>query len=872
VPLSYLNYDYMAPFRSTIFRIVLGLALCAGILFSISFASTIRIPPIAAKESLDKQHSKPSLHQEWKQSLLEGNKVQLSGSDIREQTEGKEYSDQSVVVVLKNNLSPADVLSVAQQYDSQVPIHQQKEQRTVGNGKYVVLKVPDQTSVEQFLSDLNADPQVLFAEPSYKRTLFWTPNDTNFSQQWQLQNYSTGNYGIEMPKAWDYVDAQLDSQIGPGSNYGGRSTVVVAVIDTGLAFEDRTVDQPGTYEDTWDFDAIPDRPVTLWTHSGETAGDGIDNDSNGYIDDYNGVNIDDYYNYELGYGGHTTEDGYPDDDYGHGTHVSNIIAGNTNNSTAGAGIAFKVQIMPIKIFDHLGSVWSQSVIDALAYAIDNDADVINMSFGGSSPSTVEETLTDEAAAAGIIPVAASGNSGNTVVQYPAGYSNVIAVGASNPNGSRSWYSSYGGWIDLVAPVGSSGAGDGFREQNYQCYNVASQSNPLPCTQDTAEPQVWFPGGGSANSFKTFTVGPSQGTSFASPQVAGVAALIKSLHETWGFAQIQYVLNNSAKDVGTSGYDSETGYGILNANNAVQSMKDSGDEGDLVVWSDWIQDSSIRSNQGPELLEFDGRLYETVRDYNTGQIKIRSTDDGVFNGEPNESWSTAPNGYTSSTPALAEFDGRLYIAVRGSSTNRIYTKSMNTSNEWDSSWTYSSGATGASVGMTTFNSHLYQAVKGISGNQIYIRSSDDGNFDGEIDEQWYQISGATQNGIELESFDGRLYMSVSGVTSNAVYIRSTADGTFTTGDSSENWNVYGGKTSGRPSLAVHDGYLYQAVVGQSTPYIYTRFSSDGSSWTTWSTFTGTTGNPPSIGTFSVTGFLYQSVTGHSSSNLFLRNKQ
>ena len=359
--------------------------------------------PIGVENSINEQK------ETWKQNIAQGKKTKLTSADIENLTAGQEVSKDYVVVLLKNTLSSSDISAVAQAYDSDIPKHQKSHQREIGNGTYVAMKVPEGKEVNEFLTELNADSNVLFAEPSYKRSLFWTPNDTDFINQWQLQDITGGTYSIEMPKAWTYVDRQLDAQIGAGDNYGGRATVVVAVIDTGLAYEDRTVSSPGTYEDGWDFDPIPDKPTSLWTNLDEIGANATDDDGNGYIDDFQGVNIDDYYNYEYIYAGHTAEDGYPDDDYGHGTLVSGIIAGNTNNTTAGAGIAFKVLIMPIKIFDYQGDVWSESVIDSLAYAIDNGAHVINMSFGGSSPSTVEEALVDEAVALGIIPVAAAGN-------------------------------------------------------------------------------------------------------------------------------------------------------------------------------------------------------------------------------------------------------------------------------------------------------------------------------------------------------------------------------------------------------------------------------------------------------------------------------
>ncbi|MDD3661859.1 MAG: S8 family serine peptidase [Candidatus Dojkabacteria bacterium] len=499
---------------------------------------------------------------------MNGKKVTLSRNQIKAQTApGKEYSNEYVVAVVKKSLSDKQIRSMAQSLNSAVPDHLQSDQPELGDSQVTAMKVPEGRTVEAFIAELNARSDVLYVEPGYKRTLSWTPNDPQFSNQWQLQNVGGGIYGIQMPLAWDYVDSQLDAQLGAGNHYGGRSTIIVAVLDTGLAMNNRTVDHsaldPDLYEQGWDFDPTPEIPANLWTNPGEVL-DGADNsDANLFIDDIHGVNIDDYYNYEYAYGGHTEEDGYPDDDYGHGTHVASIIAGATNNGSQGAGIAPNVQIMPIKVFDFRGSTWTFSIIDAIAYAIDNGAHVINMSFGGPDISEVEEQMINQAVVAGIIPVAASGNTGTSIRQYPAAYANCIAVGASNPNGSRSSYSTYGDWLDLSAPVGSSSSGLGFSQYNYQCYHAASQSNPLPCTLD--EGTSWDP---TVNSFKSFSFAPSQGTSFAAPQVSAAAALLKSVTPSISFAQARYKLRWGSTQIGATRFTEGLGYGVLDVYGAL----------------------------------------------------------------------------------------------------------------------------------------------------------------------------------------------------------------------------------------------------------------------------------------------------------------
>jgi serine protease len=492
----------------------------------------------------------PSSHAAWSKEYTDGNKVKLSTQEIDEMTaEGKEYEDAYVVTVVDKDLSGTELKSFSKKLGSSIPKHQETKQVRVGDGKYVAMKVPKDRTVEEFIRELNSRSEVLFVEPSYKRELSWTPNDPEFSNQWQLQNITSGNYGIQMPLAWSYVDTQLDSKLGAGDHYGGRNTIIVAVIDTGLAMNTRTVNKPDSYEHDWTFEPSSELPVNL---------------------DMRGVNIVD----RLYYPGTDPEEEFPDDDHGHGTHVSSIIAGATHNSSEGAGIAYNVKILPIKAFAYNGSSeisGTSTIIDALGYAIDAGSHVINMSYGGPDPSSVEESLINLAVSQRRIPVAATGNWNNTVKQYPAAYTNCIAVGASNPNGSRSAYSTYGDWIDLVAPVGYGSSGSGFEQITYSCFFDATE-HTLPCTDNTLS---WRPADSACDddddpdllppcSFTNFSFEPAMGTSFAAPQVSAVAALLKSIDPNYTFSQVRYKIQYGATPKASAWVSNEKGYGILNA--------------------------------------------------------------------------------------------------------------------------------------------------------------------------------------------------------------------------------------------------------------------------------------------------------------------
>ncbi|MEO8877871.1 MAG: S8 family peptidase [Polyangiaceae bacterium] len=181
------------------------------------------------------------------------------------------------------------------------------------------------------------------------------------------------------------------------------------------------------------------------------------------------------------------------DDQGHGTHVAGTIAQTTNNDKGVAGLAFCANLMPVKVLNKYGWGTLADVAEGIRYAADNGASVINLSLGGSSPSKVLEAAVDHAIGKGVIVVAAAGNSGKSV-GYPAAYDGVIAVSASDSNDNIAWFSSRGRQVAIAAP----GVG---------------------VTQQT----ICEGGKNKCELFGTFN-----GTSMASPHVAGAAAMLVGL--------------------------------------------------------------------------------------------------------------------------------------------------------------------------------------------------------------------------------------------------------------------------------------------------------------------------------------------------------
>ena len=134
----------------------------------------------------------------------------------------------------------------------------------------------------------------------------------------------------------------------------------------------------------------------------------------------------------------------------HGTHVSGIIASTMNNGVGGTGIAPNVKIMPINVFDGDSALYSDVII-GIQYAIEHDADIINLSIGGTEPSEMLNDAIQSAYKAGILVVAAAGNEGKNIYDYPAAYDHVLAVSATDSSDKIADFSNYGTDIDLAAP-------------------------------------------------------------------------------------------------------------------------------------------------------------------------------------------------------------------------------------------------------------------------------------------------------------------------------------------------------------------------------------------------------------------------------------
>ncbi len=255
------------------------------------------------------------------------------------------------------------------------------------------------------------------------------------------------------------------------------------------------------------------------------------------------------------------DDENPEDLQGHGTHVAGTIAQSTNNSLGVAGIAFKAKIMPVRVLDANGFGSLSDVVEGIRYAADHGATIINLSLGSRASAQLMQEAVTYAHSKGVTVIAAAGNENSNQVSYPARYEHVIAVSATGPNGEKAPYSNYGVGVDISAPGGA-------KTQDHPEYGILQQ------TINRRNPNEAL--------FAYF-----QGTSMATPHVAGVAALIQA-QGIKDPDKVEEVLKMSATPV-PGDKQNFYGAGRLDAAKALVRATGQQEENPLVLWfKDFLQ--------------------------------------------------------------------------------------------------------------------------------------------------------------------------------------------------------------------------------------------------------------------------------------------
>ena len=377
------------------------------------------------------------------------------------------------------------------------------------------VRVADGESVRETVAELERHPGVDYAVPNYRaHASAFLPNDpgTGGPGEWHLIQWNfLGPAGVNAPDAWEIARA-LGAPGGQGA--------VVAVLDSGVAYENRGR-----------FRRAPDLYASRFVHPWDFVGN----------------------------------DAHPDDENGHGTHVTGTIAERTNNGIGVTGLAYGVRIMPLRVLDADGVGDSTDIARAIRYAARHGADVINMSLEFPTGDVTSASDIPEIVSAvryahrlGVVVVAAAGNGGDSRIAYPARTSHVISVGATTEHACRAEYSNTGSGLDIVAPGGG---------LDYTTLPGREADNPrdaATCQTDRTGRDVFQQT--FTTSLRSFGLPDGyEGTSMAAPHVSAAAALLIATHRLGAHPSpldVERRLEATARDLGHDGPDRRYGAGLL----------------------------------------------------------------------------------------------------------------------------------------------------------------------------------------------------------------------------------------------------------------------------------------------------------------------
>ncbi len=394
-----------------------------------------------------------------------------------------------------------------------------KATRLLAGGALAVVELPPGTDLYKAAELLRA-AGARAVQPDMEVWTTLVPNDPRYPDQYHHPIINTA-------PAWDITT--------------GAGDVVIAVVDSGLDTDH------------------PDFVGRLWTNPGETPGNGRDDDGNGYVDDVNGYD----FRSETGDpnpepdGKDNNSDGKVDEQVSHGTLVAGIAAATGNNGFGTAGISWGAKIMALKVFPDDGTTTVSMVVEAIDYAVDNGADVINLSIGASYDTSFTPPIV-RAREIGICVVSAGGNSGRALTNSQGSWASPVCNDGPNPltdnyvlgvaglaqDQTLAWYSNWdvstGNFIDVSAP-GSNILGPGYYDPTYSIFSTYETTN--------------------------------SGTSFACPMVSGLCALVLANNPGFTPAQVYAVIRNSADNIDhlNPSYAGALGMGRINCARALGAV-------------------------------------------------------------------------------------------------------------------------------------------------------------------------------------------------------------------------------------------------------------------------------------------------------------
>jgi subtilisin family serine protease len=430
-----------------------------------------------------------------------------------------EYVDRQIAIKLKSGVQVQNVQHLLAQHkavtiDSFDKLH------------WGLIELPEGVDIFSVISELNKNELIANIEPNFVYRAHFEPNDPYYldGHQWALKNVGqsppggTNDADIDAPEAWSITR--------------GNSNVIIAILDSGIPMLDSVLSHPDL-NDVNKFILGPD-----------------------YVDQ-NDTTLE----YKEGVR----------DRCGHGTHIAGIISAQTNNQTGISGIAGDCKVMIIQVFDASGYGDPATFKNGVIYAVDNGAKIINYSGGGAESAQAEDAV-KYACENGVVMSISAGNSCSGSVSFPAkyssygtdlgyinGYSNVIAVSATDHNDLFAEYSNKGPEVNVSAPGGFGDSQFCPSEGIYMYYDsndIYSTTPNYPFTIQLIFDEV------------TQNYGYLAGTSMAAPHVAGIAGLILSVNSDLTPSEVRDIIQQTADDKGEPGRDDYYGYGRVNAYQAV----------------------------------------------------------------------------------------------------------------------------------------------------------------------------------------------------------------------------------------------------------------------------------------------------------------